>query len=524
MHRRSDTGRFSFVKRMLVPVIVGAALAALAPAPTRADAPTPCDLRQMENQLFVLVNQARASAGLPPYTRAPELDAAARVHSLDMATTGSYSHTGTDGSQPWDRMKAAGYDWTTAGENIDALVSTAQAAMDAWMNEPADASGHRGHRENILSSDFREIGISVVYQAGSPYGYYWTQDFGARSAIPAADANYTGPTDCATVGTTPVAGPTGLEPGTLQLAAVTADGKLWHTIRYTNGNWAQFGNVKALTGDPGSITDAAVQVIGSGAGSALHLCAITSAGRLWHTARLSNGDWLPFGDVAAQASSDPGAFVSVALANINNELHVLGVTSDGKLWHTIRHVDGTWLPFGDVKGQAGDPGAFRRVAATVRPDPQSGAPSLYVLGVTAGGQLEATLRDPSGAWSPFGPTAASLSDALQCAVTFTGAGTRRDLAEVTLGGQLMIAADSSGANAAAGTIESLGSSLPQPVTRVSIAPASDSSPQVQIAAVTADGGLWHQIGSPGSWTGFGDVKGQTSDPGSVVSVSVDVLH
>jgi uncharacterized protein YkwD len=524
MHHHSGTGRFGFVKRLLVPVIVGAALAVLAQAPTRADAPTLCDLRQMESTLFGLVNQARASAGLPPYTRAPELDASARVHSLDMATTGNYSHTGTDGSQPWDRMKAAGYNWTAAAENIDSLASTAQAAMNDWMNEAPDASGHRGHRENILSSDFKEIGISVVYQAGSPYGYYWTQDFGARSAIPAADANYTGPTDCTTAGTAPGVGPTGLEPGTLQLAALTSDGKLWHTIRYTNGNWATFGDVKALTGDPGSIADAEVQVIGTGANSALHLCAITSAGGLWHTARLSNGAWLPFGDVTAQAG-DPGRFVSVALANINDELHVLGVTADGKLWHTIRRVDGTWLPFGDVKGQAGDPGPFTRVAATVQPDPSTGAQSLYVLAITADGGLYLTGRNPNGAWSPFGSSSLNTTGAVaQCGVTFTGAGSRRYLAQVTSGGQLMLDTDNFGPTASSGQIESLGSLLPQPVRRVAIAPASDASSLVQIAAVTADGGLWHEIGSPGAWPGFGDVKGQAGDPGMIVSVSLDVLR
>ncbi len=40
MQHSSGTGRFGFVKRMLVPVIVGAALAVLAPAPTWAQAPT----------------------------------------------------------------------------------------------------------------------------------------------------------------------------------------------------------------------------------------------------------------------------------------------------------------------------------------------------------------------------------------------------------------------------------------------------------------------------------------------------
>jgi uncharacterized protein YkwD len=196
MHHRSETRRLGFVKRMLVPVIVGAALAVLAPAPTWAQAPTAGDLKQLEDRCFVLVNQARAQAGLAPYTRAPELDAAARRQSLDMATTGNFDHTGTDGSSPFDRIRAAGYDWTNAGENIAAGQATAEAVMDTWMNEPPPA----GHRANILHADYKEIGISVVFQAGSEFGFYWTQDFGARAGAPTGGG-----------GGTPTTGPTAAE-------------------------------------------------------------------------------------------------------------------------------------------------------------------------------------------------------------------------------------------------------------------------------------------------------------------------
>jgi uncharacterized protein YkwD len=203
MQHSAGTGRLGFVKRTLVPVIVGAALAVLAPAPTWAQAPTASALKQLEDQVFVLVNQARATAGLAPYTRASELDASARRHSLDMVTTGNVSHTGTDGSSEFDRIRAAGYDWTNAGENIAAGYTTAQAVMDGWMNEPPPAI----HRANILNADYKEIGISVVYQAGSQYGYYWTQDFGARAVAPPAELSPSGYTLTSSVRS--VAGTTG---------------------------------------------------------------------------------------------------------------------------------------------------------------------------------------------------------------------------------------------------------------------------------------------------------------------------
>jgi uncharacterized protein YkwD len=149
-------------------------------APT-ATTPTAADLRNLEDQVFALVNQARAAAGLPPYNRAPELDASARAHSLDMAATCNQSHTGSDGSQPWDRMTAAGYNWRLAAENIASGQTTAAGVFDTWFNEAPDAAGQRGHRDNILNPTAKDIGISVVFNGQcDTNGYFWTQDFGAR--------------------------------------------------------------------------------------------------------------------------------------------------------------------------------------------------------------------------------------------------------------------------------------------------------------------------------------------------------
>lgn len=134
-------------------------------------------------EVLRLVNQARVRHGLAPIARAAELDVAAERHSRDMAINGFFSHTGSDGSNAGQRANAAGYFWYAWGENIAAGFPTAAAVMEAWMNSP-------GHRANILQPIFQEIGIAVVQQAGSRYGVYWTQVFGARvgGAVPSMPA------------------------------------------------------------------------------------------------------------------------------------------------------------------------------------------------------------------------------------------------------------------------------------------------------------------------------------------------
>src|SRR5207249_8004315 len=95
----------------------------------------------------------------------------------------------------------------------------------------------------------------------------------------------------------------------------------------------------------------------------LHVCGATSDGHLWHTIRHADGAWGSFGDVEGQAG-ERGTFVALAVAEVAGELHVCGATSDGHLWHTIRHADGAWGSFGDVEGQAGERGTFVALGVT----------------------------------------------------------------------------------------------------------------------------------------------------------------
>ena len=96
----------------------------------------------------------------------------------------------------------------------------------------------------------------------------------------------------------------------------------------------------------------------------LQVLGLTDLGGDWHTIRRANGTWQnSFGDVKAQENNDPGKFTAVGCAGVGGNLHVVGLTDDGKMWHTIRRANGTWQDsFGDVKAQENnDPGKFTAV-------------------------------------------------------------------------------------------------------------------------------------------------------------------
>ncbi len=121
-----------------------------------------------EAQVLALVNEERAAAGCSPVTANDRLTRAADDYSDVMASSGVMSHTGPDGSTMASRVEAAGYRWSTLGENIARGQADAAAVMDSWMNSP-------GHRANILNCSFKELGVGVHFGDGGPW---WTQDFG----------------------------------------------------------------------------------------------------------------------------------------------------------------------------------------------------------------------------------------------------------------------------------------------------------------------------------------------------------
>ncbi|MEV5975118.1 CAP domain-containing protein [Streptomyces sp. NPDC051921] len=123
----------------------------------------------LADQVIALVNAERAKAGCGALTANATLTRAAQGHSDDMAARDFFDHTNPDGAGPGDRVSAAGYPWSTYGENIAMGQSSPEQVMEAWMNSP-------GHRANILNCDFKEIGVGI-HNSGGPY---WTQVFGAR--------------------------------------------------------------------------------------------------------------------------------------------------------------------------------------------------------------------------------------------------------------------------------------------------------------------------------------------------------
>lgn len=121
----------------------------------------------LEARMLHLVNEERAKHGLSILKPDAEIQVVARAHSADMFAKGYFSHVNLEGKGPFDRMKAGGVRYLSAGENL-ALAQTLSIAHTGLMNSP-------GHRANILQPTFGRLGIGIL--DGGIHGLMITQNF-----------------------------------------------------------------------------------------------------------------------------------------------------------------------------------------------------------------------------------------------------------------------------------------------------------------------------------------------------------
>jgi uncharacterized protein YkwD/uncharacterized membrane protein len=122
-----------------------------------------------------------SAAAKQPLALNPYLTDAARLHSQWMIDTDTFSHTGAKGTNPADRMKAAGYVFSSPSA-WSSNIGLRSFKTGAPHNDVFDAIQKdlfvdlgipdRGHRVNMLAGNMKEVGVGGVYGQFS----YWTAE------------------------------------------------------------------------------------------------------------------------------------------------------------------------------------------------------------------------------------------------------------------------------------------------------------------------------------------------------------
>jgi uncharacterized protein YkwD len=114
-----------------------------------------------------LINAYRKEKGLKPLKLNTSLTEAAKNHSRDLAKWDRISHYGSDGSNPWDRVKRTGYNAKLAAENVGTGQVTIDEVMKGWKESP-------GHNKNLLLADADHMGIALVQDPKTEFKTFWT--------------------------------------------------------------------------------------------------------------------------------------------------------------------------------------------------------------------------------------------------------------------------------------------------------------------------------------------------------------
>jgi uncharacterized protein YkwD len=119
-----------------------------------------------------MINAYRKRKGLKPLKLNVTLTEAAKAHSRDLAKWDRISHYGSDGSNPWDRVKRVGYPAKLAAENVGTGQISIDEVIKGWQSSP-------GHNKNLLLSDAKEMGIALVQDPRTEFKTFWTLVIGS---------------------------------------------------------------------------------------------------------------------------------------------------------------------------------------------------------------------------------------------------------------------------------------------------------------------------------------------------------
>jgi hypothetical protein len=232
--------------------------------------------------------------------------------------------------------------------------------------------------------------------------------------------------------------------------APSDSGEFHHSVRTVTGHWAPFapldgyGGAPRFAGNRQSITatpDGSVQVVGVG-----------TDGNLYHNARFTSGSWQGWAPLDGYDGAARFAAEQVAVAGMpNGDAQLVAVGNDGRLYHNTRFVNGSWQGWNPLTDWSA-----KKVTATGLPN---GDLQLAIVGLD--GKVYHNVRQTEGSWQGWKGVAG-------------------------FGGAVDFAASS-----------------------VAIAALPDGA--AQLIATGKDGGLYHTTRQAnGSWEEWGRVPGITS--------------
>lgn len=198
---------------------------------------------------------------------------------------------------------------------------------------------------------------------------------------------------------------TGMRDGSAQLAVIGGDGRAYHAVRYRDGNWSAFGGIAGI-GTPDAAGAKAISIAGMPNGSA-QLLIVGSDDRVYHQIRYADGNWSGFQPLPGIGTPDAAGAKAVSITGLpNGSAQVLIVGLDNRVYHEIRYADGNWSGFAGLPG-IGSPDPAGAIAVGIA---GMGDNSAQVVIVGLDNRVYHEIRYPDGNWTGFAPLADAAKD------------------------------------------------------------------------------------------------------------------
>lgn len=159
---------------LLISLALGACAGSPSGKPVSGPRPALSQVKLEPGSAQAMINAYRAKRGLPALKLEKPLTRAARLHAADLAKGDRLSHTGSDGSDPWTRVRATGYRPQLAAENVGAGQRSFAELLQGWKGSP-------GHNKNLLLADATQMGIALAISPRGRYQTFWVLVLGNPS-------------------------------------------------------------------------------------------------------------------------------------------------------------------------------------------------------------------------------------------------------------------------------------------------------------------------------------------------------
>jgi uncharacterized protein YkwD len=165
---------------LLGALVLTAAAAAAQPAPGAGPSgavDAGCASAEFAREVLQRINALRqrgavcgrrgAFGALAPVQWHPQLAAGASAYAHEMAAYGHFGHAGPAGGALDQRLRASGYPFRVAAENIASGQQSIDEVLGSWMNS-------EGHCTNIMNGALRDVGMACADGQPQDAGPYWT--------------------------------------------------------------------------------------------------------------------------------------------------------------------------------------------------------------------------------------------------------------------------------------------------------------------------------------------------------------